>query len=323
MAFNPKISIIIASKNGGRFLRQTLDSILQQSFTDHEIVIADSASTDDTLDILQEYKNNGHNIRWISEPDRHTDEGLYKAMTMARGEYIMLGFVSDGYLDRDWFERCVEVLDNDPETSLVYGLARCMSEDGTLGKVVCSNFLKDPPPQKTDFSPFGLGTFSLCPESALCIRAEVFKNCFPKYEPTGYFLQNHATLSFSYNFITKGYLPYFLPVVASYGRYHHGSSSKKFAERNRVMKKQYQAAIIQYGNEVLSGSIKHVLRDGKSNVIKVIEPHELKLYRHKVLDYRINRKFYLGKRSTGGLSYWRRKLRILALYVLLRKRIYS
>jgi len=48
MTVRPKISIIIASKNGGRFLRQSLDSIVQQSFTDYEIVVADSASTDDT-----------------------------------------------------------------------------------------------------------------------------------------------------------------------------------------------------------------------------------------------------------------------------------
>lgn len=315
----PKISIITASKNGARFLRETIESVLEQSFTNYEHVLVDGASTDETIEILKEYKH----IRWISEPDRDADEGFYKAMTMARGEYIMLCFVSDGYLDSNWFERCVEVLENDPKISLVYGLTQRMSEDGTLGKVVCSNFLNHPPPQKIEFFPFGLGTFSLCPESALCIRAEVFKNCFPKYEPTGYFLQNHATLSFSYNFITKGYLPYFLPVVVSYGRYHHDSNSKKFAERNRAMKKQYQAAIIRYGNEVLSGSIKHVFRDGKSNVIKVIEPHELKLYRHKVLDYRINRKFYLGKRSTGGLSYWRRKLKILLEYHLGGQRIYN
>jgi len=319
MEQRPKISVITASKNGARFLRETIESVLEQSFTNYEHVLVDGASTDETIEILKEYKH----IRWISEPDRDADEGFYKAMTMARGEYIMLCFVSDGYLDRNWFKRCVEVLENDPKISLVYGLTRCMSEDGILGKVVCSNFLNHPPPQKIEFFPFGLGTFSLCPESALCIRAEVFKNCFPKYEPTGCFLQNHATLSFSYNFITKGYLPYFLPMVASYGRYHQDSNSVKFVERNRAMKKQYKAAVIQYGNDVLCGNKIHHFRDGKSNVIKVIEPHELKLYRHKVLDYRINRKFYLGKRSSGGLSYWRRKLKILLEYYLYGKRIYN
>ncbi|MHC4157724.1 MAG: glycosyltransferase [Planctomycetota bacterium] len=315
----PKISVITASKNGARFLCETIESVLKQSFTNYEHVLVDGASTDETIEILKEYKH----IRWISEPDRDADEGFYKAMTMARGEYIMLCFVSDGYLDRDWFERCVEVLENDAEVSMVYGLTQQMSEDGRLGKIASSNFLNHPPPQKMDFPPFWLGTFRLCPESTLCIRTNVFKECFPKYEPTGNFLQNHAILSFSYNFITKGYLPYFLPVVASYGRYHHDANTIKFAERDRVMKKQYQAAIIRYGNEVLSGSKKHVFRDGKSNVIKAIEPDELKLYRQKVLDYRINLKAYVGKRGARRLSYWIRKFKILSGYHLGGQRIYN
>ncbi|NQT03967.1 MAG: glycosyltransferase [Planctomycetes bacterium] len=307
MEERPKISVITASKNGGRFLRQTIESILEQTFTDYEHVFVDGASTDNTLKILEEYKH----IRWISEPDRHPDEGFYKAMMMSRGEYIMFCCVSDGYLDRDWFGKCVEVLDNDPEVSLVYGLPQCMTEDGTSGKIAYSNFLNHPPPQKMDHFPFWLGTFSLCPESTFCVRADMFKECFPKYEPTGFFLQNNALLSFGYNFSTKGYLPYFLPEVASFGRYHHDSSSVKFNKENKIMKKQYQSATIQYGNEVLAGRRKHVFRDVKSNAIKTIEPEELKLCRKKVLDYRINRKAYLGRRSPNPLSYQVKKFKLL------------
>jgi len=309
MTARPKISIITAPKNGASFLRETIESIQQQSFTDYEHVLVDGASTDNTIEILKEYKH----VRWISEPDRHADDGFYKALWMARGEYIMLCCISDGYLDKDWFRKCVEVLDNKPDVSMAYGLAQQMAEDGSLGRVVCSTFVEHPPPQKMDFLPFWLGTFSLCAESTFCVRADVFKKCFPQYEPTSYFLQNHALLSFNYNFNTKGYLPYFLPVVASFGRYHYDSNSVKLVGLNRPMKKQYQAAIVQYGNEVF--------RDGRSDVIKAIEPHELKFYRQKVFDYRINRKFYLGKKHAGGLHYWIRKLKILIGYFLCRRRI--
>ncbi len=318
MGTRPKISVITASKNGGRFLRQTVESVLQQTFTDYEHVLVDSASTDNTIEILEEYKH----IRWISEPDRHADEGFYKALTMTRGEYIMFCCVSDGYLYRDWFGKCVEILDNDPEVSLVYGLAQRMGEDGTLGKINRPNFSNHPPQQKMDFFPFWLGTFFVCPESTFCVRADVFKECFPKYEPTGSFLQNHALLSFNYNFNIKGYLPYFLPVVASYGRYHHDSNSAKLVRLNKIMKKQYHAAVVQYGNELLSGRKEHIFRDGQSNVIKTIEPGELKSYRQKVLDYRINRKAYLGKKRTGGLHYWIRKFKILMGYFVCQRRIY-
>ena len=315
----PKISVITGSKNGARFLRQTIESVLQQSFTNYEQVVADSASTDNTVEILKEYKH----IRWISEPDRHADEGVYKALEMTHGEYIMLMPVSDGYLDKDWFGKCVGILDNDPEVSLVYGLAQSIMEDGAKGKIVCSHFLDNPPPQKMDFFSFWLGTFCLCPESTFCVRANVFKECFPKYEPTGNFLQNHALLSFNYNFNAKGFLPYFCPEVASFGRYHHDSNSIRLVEFNRIMKKQYQTAIVRFGNEVLSGKREHAFRDGKSKVIKTIETNELKIYRQKVLDYRINRKFYLGKRKTNSISYWSRKSKILIDYHLCGHRIYN
>jgi len=306
----PKISIITASKNTGHFLRQTIESILQQSYTDYEHVLVDGASTDETLKILEDYKH----IRWISEPDRSADEGFCKALAMARGEYVMICCVSDGYLDRDWFGKCVEVLDNDPEVSLVYGIPQCIMEDGSLGRILFSNFMNQPPPQKMEFFFFWLGTFAGCSEITSCVRADVFRRCFPQYEPSDYFLRNHTILGFTYNFNTRGYLPYFLPVIASYGRYHHGSNSARLAKQSKIAKQQYLSAVMQYGNEVLSGNRKHVFRNGRSEMIKMIEPHELILSRQRVLDYRINCRAYLGKKHPGGLSYYLRKYKILLGY---------
>ena len=322
MTVKPKISIITASKNGGRFLRQTLDSISQQSFTDYEHVIADSASTDDTLDILDEYKRNGYNVRWISEPDRRADEGFSKAMEMARGEYIMLTCISDAYSDRDWFKKCVEVLDNDPEVSMVYGHGKPINEDGEIIDSPRQDFVKRPPPSKREFFLFWLGTFSLCFELTWCVRADVFRKCFPKYEPTDCFLQKHSIFAFNYNFNVNGYLSLFLPDIACYGREHHDSCCIKQSDANKILKQQYKSAVTKYGNELFAGTRKHVFRDGKSNVIDELRPDELDSCRKKVLHYRINRRFYKCKKESGIIRYWRRKLKILVLYVLLRKRIY-
>ncbi len=325
MTDKPKISIITASKNGGRFLRQSLDSISQQSFTNYEHVIADGASTDDTLDILQEYKDKGYNVRWISEPDRGADDGFYKAMEMARGEYIMFICTSDGYLDHDWFKKCTDVLDNDPEISMVYGHGRPISENGEFMDSPRMDFIKRPPPSKEDFFLFWLGTFTLCYEETWCVRAEVFRKCFPKpeYGPNDYFLQGHSVYAFNYNFNVNGYLSLFLPDFASYGREHHDSASLKLRSFLRRMKQQYRSAVTKYGNELLAGKRKHVFRDGKSNIIKELYSDELDACRKKVLHYRINRRFYKCKKSPGFIRYWKKKLKILILYFLLGKRIYS
>lgn len=303
----PRISVITASRNGGRFLRETIASIQGQTFTDYEHVFVDSVSTDHTLEILQEYDH----IRWVSEPDRHADEGFYKAAAMSRGDFIMFCCVSDRYADPDWFGRCVEILDNDPEISMVYGIPQCMDEDGNLGRIASSDFMKHSPPQKMDFLPFWLGTFTLCPEITFCVRSDVFRTCFPEYDTTDSFKQNHALMAFNYYFHTKGYLPFFLPVVASYGRFHHDSNSQRLLKGNNLAKEQYLAAVIDYGQNLLSGKQRHVFRDGQSQVIREIEAHELRALRRKVLDCRINRNAYLGKRDTGKLRYGIRKSKIL------------
>src|SRR3989339_789384 len=314
MSDKPKISIVTASKNGARFLRNTIESILAQSFTNYEHIVVDSCSTDGTIDILKEYKH----IRWISESDRHADEGFYKAAHLARGEYIMLSCVSDLYQNRDWFSNCVEVLDNDPEVSLVYGLAQNIREDGTPDKVICANFCNNPPPQKKDFLPFWLGTFTLCPENTFCIRANIFRECFPRFAPTGCFFQNHALLSLNYNFNINGYLPYFLPVVASCGRYHFDSNSVKLAKLNRIMKVQYRSAIIRYADKLLYEGQSHFFRDGQSNCIDAINFDNQGTFRKKVMEYRINRKASLGKIPSGTLSSGLRKSQIILRDFLLR-----
>jgi len=51
----PKVSIIVPSYNHGRFLRQRLDSILQQTCQDFEVFVLDDASTDNTREVLAEY----------------------------------------------------------------------------------------------------------------------------------------------------------------------------------------------------------------------------------------------------------------------------
>ena len=50
-----RISVLMASHNGAKYLRQSLDSILSQTFSDFELIIVDDASTDKTLKILEEY----------------------------------------------------------------------------------------------------------------------------------------------------------------------------------------------------------------------------------------------------------------------------
>ena len=79
----PRISIVIASRNQAGFLRSALDSLAAQDYPDLEVVVVDGASTDGTVELLQQ---RGDVVtRWVSEPDDGQTHALNKGYDMETG----------------------------------------------------------------------------------------------------------------------------------------------------------------------------------------------------------------------------------------------
>jgi hypothetical protein len=89
---------------------------------------------------------------------------------MVRGQYVIQCCVSDGFLDRNWFRKCVDVLEKDDEVSLVWGFGQTMSEEGGLLNVCFQEFFADPPPQKQECLANWLATGFPLPEGNYCVR---------------------------------------------------------------------------------------------------------------------------------------------------------
>lgn len=88
------ISIVVPSLNQGRFISQTIDSILNQNFSDVEIIVCDGGSTDNTIEVLNKYTDR---ICWFSEKDNGQTDAINKGLKLAKGE--ILGYLnSDDYL---------------------------------------------------------------------------------------------------------------------------------------------------------------------------------------------------------------------------------
>jgi glycosyltransferase involved in cell wall biosynthesis len=116
----PLVSIITVCYNSEKYIRDTIESVLNQTYNNIEYVIVDGESTDNTLDIIKEYepKFNGR-MEWISEPDEGIYDAMNKGIDMANGEII--GIINSD----DWYglETVELVVENflKSNADLIYG----------------------------------------------------------------------------------------------------------------------------------------------------------------------------------------------------------
>lgn len=117
-----KISIITATFNSGKTLRDTLESIRQQTYQDIEAIVVDGGSKDNTLDIVREYESLlPGKLRWISEPDRGIYDAMNKGINMATGDIIGILNSDDFYTSDDVLQKVAEEFDKDATLEAVYG----------------------------------------------------------------------------------------------------------------------------------------------------------------------------------------------------------
>ena len=130
-----KITIITATYNSGGTVRNTLESVLEQTYADFEHLIVDGASKDNTLDIVKEYLPRFHGrLRYISEPDKGIYDAMNKGIAMATGDVVGILNSDDFYTANDVLEQVAKVL-VDESIDAVYGDVHYVDDDN-LSKCV-------------------------------------------------------------------------------------------------------------------------------------------------------------------------------------------
>lgn len=98
----PLISIITVCFNSAKTICRTIESVLNQTYTNIEYILVDGKSTDNTVDIIKEYAplfaEKGIAYRWVSEPDQGIYDAMNKGIKMASGEWV--GIINSD----DWYE---------------------------------------------------------------------------------------------------------------------------------------------------------------------------------------------------------------------------
>lgn len=115
----PKLSICIATYNRGKFISETLDSILSQMPSGVELVVVDGASPDKTPEVMAEYLLRKPEIRYFREQENSgIDRDYDKAVGYARGEYCWL-MTDDDLLRAGSVSRVLDSLDANPDLVVV------------------------------------------------------------------------------------------------------------------------------------------------------------------------------------------------------------
>lgn len=131
----PRVTIGLPVYNGQNYLAETMESLLAQTCTDFELVISDNASTDRTETICREYAVRDERIRYYRQEENVGASANYnRVFELARGVYFKWA-AHDDLLAPTYLERCVAVLDADPDVVLAYTQAKAIDDQGQVVKV--------------------------------------------------------------------------------------------------------------------------------------------------------------------------------------------
>ena len=134
---SPLVSIVIPSYNQGKYIEQTIVSILDQSYKNVEIIIIDGGSKDETVDIIK--KQEDKITKWISEPDKGLYDAMNKGISMATGDIIGILNSDDTFFSNEILADIAKFhLNNSIDASV--GNIIQHKEDGKIVRVYSSKY---------------------------------------------------------------------------------------------------------------------------------------------------------------------------------------
>lgn len=98
-----KVSIITISYNNAKGLLRTIESVVNQTYTDYEYIIIDGGSSDSSKQIIESFSD--RITYWVSEPDKGVYNAMNKGIAVAKGEYLHFLNSGDSYATSDVLER--------------------------------------------------------------------------------------------------------------------------------------------------------------------------------------------------------------------------
>ncbi|AFY99667.1 glycosyltransferase family 2 protein [Calothrix sp. PCC 6303] len=128
----PKVSVVIPAYNAMAYLPQTIDSVLNQTFTDFEILVIDNSSSDNIIEWVSQIKDS--RITLITHENRGATNSRNIGILRAKGEYIAF-LDADDLWEKTKLEKQVSCLEQNPSVGLVYTWTDLIDSTGKLLKL--------------------------------------------------------------------------------------------------------------------------------------------------------------------------------------------
>ncbi|MEO2003907.1 MAG: glycosyltransferase [Candidatus Poribacteria bacterium] len=249
----------MATLNAETHVAESVDAVMDQTCESWELLVMDGLSTDRTTDIIRGY--NSSRIRLVEETDDGVAHAWDRAINVARGDYVLFLCASDVYTDAGWLEACVDVMDTDPEVSLVWGLSAISDEEGGAVGTHGLHPQEIARTQKRHWLPLWLTTGREFPDLTMCVARRVLRECMPAYRAGSGVID--ALYAFNHSFNRSGYLPYGLPRTASSSRVHQGmlSMHPDVLRQRRWILIDYARRTRRYRQTLLRGAATHTFRN--------------------------------------------------------------
>ncbi|HEX8323966.1 MAG TPA: glycosyltransferase [Tepidisphaeraceae bacterium] len=117
-ALSPALSVVVSAYNSQRYLREAVESILNQTFRDFELILIDDGSRDDTLQIAREFEARDNRVRLITRPNKGLTPSLNEGIDLARAP-IIARMDADDVCMPDRFELQMKFLAENPDVVLL------------------------------------------------------------------------------------------------------------------------------------------------------------------------------------------------------------
>lgn len=122
----PKISVIMPTFNQANFIKESIDSVLKQHYSNLELIVMDGGSTDKTIDILRKY---GSKLIWKSQRDKGQTDAINKGLKMATGD-ILAYLNSDDLYEADALKKVANFFINNPKKQIIHAKGKYIDGKG-------------------------------------------------------------------------------------------------------------------------------------------------------------------------------------------------